>query len=1116
MTIWNRTFVLVATVAALLTGCGGGNSNPATPEAAAPPEVTLAQGSLASSVIVMPSTAAGLAANVQALSDTEGGLSFARSAGSAELATARVGSVVVLPPDRASGLPEGFAGVVTALDGNRVTLKPAAVEEVFDKLSLKFNTDTPGTQIKATYVPSGTRLTLSGQPGAGHQIGLDTTNTLSATADGKINGSLVVSQDFTVDGQKVTLQAVVNMKDFALAGELDFDKEKFLKQAIVGDPWFHTKLGISGTYDSKVSIKTSSGRSVTMNIADIFRQQSVWDDLKFNSKYFALEGLGGNAKKGRWAIGGIALTPVGVVKMTQNNIAIKGNSGLSVVLWMYIDSSGTVTLEGEMGVKSLPASLDVGAEFSATGATYAASRWNKSKIKDFEAPFIASSVKFKGRFGLSTDLDIFVLGIRPASFGAFAGSTLDASVEGYAAYAPFAAKWAGWVCGSVGLKAGLQTYGDIRLKVRLSPGEPEKAWWSFNQGFEYSMPADDTYMGDYIKALVPNADGGTCVTSDRIDFTSQELGPDADPTRARVLIDFAASFTDAGIRTQANTWSLRAGTADAISIPSTSDGRVVLSLPRGSNTNVQLTARSSKYGDVGLIANHDITIAPGPTLDFSAWYSLTDCRQVTVDPNVYAPRGVKAVEWTISGPGASTIKNQSTSKFQTTLSECGDISITGKVTDAGSYWAQATRTLNTLIPPITTQPGQDAIVITPTEVTVGELTTFTLTTKVIDLPDTIFMQLPECSPSPMQQLPGGDAHKRQYSCTPQGAGGARTGMIKSKPDTIYGSAFTVNVIAASAGVVPSAWQYPKKIERNTSKGSFSIEIPTPWIVSNTSNGRATYDVGVGNWGNLIISHQNMRVSGIESDVELKLSGASCVPNYNGEGGPNPALQAIGVEAGLQKFGLVLQCKVTTVGVIRVLARLKSTGEVIFDQDIEIMPNHTKISNSGKILDSSTARGFGPSDWGCTRINKTGTIVMLHDDAGVTGVQSPRPGYPVSSNLYSIFDRNKPTALASSLKMCGRSDWRVPKDNEIWPIMMMNVDQSIRVFQPNDPRVNRPFSVFWVFEVGAFGDPWYALDYGSSKDGTFALLVATYQYSDTRGVGINSSDAEFFVQPVAGP
>lgn len=101
-------------------------------------------------------------------------------------------------------------------------------------------------------------------------------------------------------------------------------------------------------------------------------------------------------------------------------------------------------------------------------------------------------------------------------------------------------------------------------------------------------------------------------------------------------------------------------------------------------------------------------------------------------------------------------------------------------------------------PPVTTNPGASVISISPATAVIGVQTVFTVAATSTDLPDTIVMQLADCTPSPMTKVPGGNVRERKFSCTPSGAPGTRAGLMKSRPEVDYGMDFSVAFVSATA------------------------------------------------------------------------------------------------------------------------------------------------------------------------------------------------------------------------------------------------------------------------------------------------------------------------------
>lgn len=121
---------------------------------------------------------------------------------------------------------------------------------------------------------------------------------------------------------------------------------------------------------------------------------------------------------------------------------------------------------------------------------------------------------------------------------------------------------------------------------------------------------------------------------------------------------------------------------------------------------------------------------------------------------------------------------------------------------------------------------------------------------------------------------------------------------------------------------------------------------------------------------------------------------------------------------------------------------KGAGEAGFD--------FTKIANDGSKLPASAELGVGAKDWACTLDNVTG---LLWEIKTLTG------GFRDMANTYSWYNPDNATNggfagyqnggrcggtiacdtqayidAVNTLKLCGKSDWRVPKQGELYSIL----------------------------------------------------------------------------------
>jgi hypothetical protein len=111
---------------------------------------------------------------------------------------------------------------------------------------------------------------------------------------------------------------------------------------------------------------------------------------------------------------------------------------------------------------------------------------------------------------------------------------------------------------------------------------------------------------------------------------------------------------------------------------------------------------------------------------------------------------------------------------------------------------------------------------------------------------------------------------------------------------------------------------------------------------------------------------------------------------------------------------------------------------------------TKIANDGSVLPASAVLGTGAKNWACTRDNVTGLIWEVKTaDGGLRDLNNTYSWYNPdnTSNGGSAGTQNGGTCTGSiscdtegyktavnTAKLCGKSDWRVPKQSELLSIV----------------------------------------------------------------------------------
>jgi len=142
---------------------------------------------------------------------------------------------------------------------------------------------------------------------------------------------------------------------------------------------------------------------------------------------------------------------------------------------------------------------------------------------------------------------------------------------------------------------------------------------------------------------------------------------------------------------------------------------------------------------------------------------------------------------------------------------------------------------------------------------------------------------------------------------------------------------------------------------------------------------------------------------------------------------------------------------------------------------------TKIANNGSVLPTTAVLGSGPKDWACTRDNITGLVWEVKtDDEGLRDKDNTYSWYnktngggdgfqnrgyctggitgDISCDTYAYANK------VNHLTMCGKADWRLPKQAELQSI----VDYSrVGPAIDTDYFPNTPSRMFWSSSPDAF-------------------------------------------------
>jgi len=332
-------------------------------------------------------------------------------------------SKIITIPAGSAEYPLGYTGKIVEVKENTNGIKELKVKEATIR------------DLGSITIPDQT-LDLKKMNFVGVISAFDTNTSVSNKAIGR-NNKWVLKEgsfpDFNYDEGKIKLQSkgeatfTYELNDnikLELKGEISNLKikstnSKYIVSTLPTDIDFSQNLELS--FDSDFSLALVGKAEYVLGF---FNKE--WKNLEKSSLLgLKIKGMGSDDKKGKIPLAGFVFNTAGVP--TPNiSTAIESSKPLGLIIWIYIDMSGKLTLNGSIGMASH------------THNTFSFKKTMEQMIPDIhakvtaqegkrylEAPFINGDVKLSLTKGLSIEADGIVAGIRVFNLGLAIKTTLD-------------------------------------------------------------------------------------------------------------------------------------------------------------------------------------------------------------------------------------------------------------------------------------------------------------------------------------------------------------------------------------------------------------------------------------------------------------------------------------------------------------------------------------------------------------------------------------------------------------------------------------------------------------------------------------------------------------------
>lgn len=733
----------LALMAGVLVGCGGGGGPNASDGQTQPATVF--------SGIVQPGVRVAEGVDMVALGVTHlpesNALELQGAQGS--LASIQPGQVVFLPASETHGLPLGFAGKAITQPDGKIVLQQAEIGDVFERLSIDYDTARDGGQIAGLIAPKSGKMTAAFHQPSARQAGLEgkiCANSNFATfiesilcKDGALEGYVELSHPIQVNkkGTKekaaATLYARLDFSKLNAKILLKHDKEKYKETGGLDS----LNIEASGNWSAKTGIKlTDASESEIPSWSELIRsdEKNIWDtNTKVTfGKYFELSGLNGDDKKGLMPLGGLYFTLENLAGTPFIGDLSARSLGqikkAAIIVWIYVDISGNITLSGETNfAEANGGSFKKGLRIDAVDGklvTKVTDDTNEVRPTVF-APRIKGKLEASQTVGSVLAFDALIGGIRPATLKAtLMALKVGGSMEGEGGYQ--------WAPAPAGLKGNLcvgtsnELYSAIEARVKVT-GALDAGWVDVGASFERAYGP--------IKKSWWSATTGECINNFTLPLSINDKRVDTEAAgKTKVEMNFAQAYNNAALRNQVGRWQVKetSGPAQPKVFDASTEfgGLFTVSLAPGEYTytmealHKDLKDSSGNSVVVAKSSPLSVNVSAAATADFTAGLQNKDCKKLQLTSTSVAGAGssITHYEWTVTpqGVSASTQQGATLSAVNFTLAACGSVVVQLKITDSNGVATVTTRTINTqsLAPTVTSISPSSSTVNTPVALTV--------------------------------------------------------------------------------------------------------------------------------------------------------------------------------------------------------------------------------------------------------------------------------------------------------------------------------------------------------------------------------------------------------------
>ena len=331
---------------------------------------------------------------------------------------------------------------------------------------------------------------------------------ISDTAKTTVSASEVETADEIIINERITLADMnitpSRMKPYGGEDEAAFELTGSIKNLTLNtDIEFNATSGLKSidfgvTGDVELEAKFTGDCDAVLGYYSQAWREVEEDQIEVLGISGDISGLSGKDKVGKFPVAGlvfaVACPATGCpIFSGQTQTPLRTAKPGGVILWVYLDAKGELSLEGDLGARVNSANFVLGVTKAEGGSLTVVNEFtNNGTGRLIEAPFLDGSLSVGCSMGFSIDVDFFFGGIRVANSSLDVVGSWDLDADGEISYgtdelgSPWG--WEGEACVSYTLGAGMILAASVKAGV-----EVEAALFHFDAEYNYSgqWPTDE-------------------------------------------------------------------------------------------------------------------------------------------------------------------------------------------------------------------------------------------------------------------------------------------------------------------------------------------------------------------------------------------------------------------------------------------------------------------------------------------------------------------------------------------------------------------------------------------------------------------------------------------------